>query len=596
MGGAQTQGVFDSLGGLVLDQIKQQAFRDLNPSAPKEAGLTEASRQKFFNDGAQSMQKAGQELAGAQKGIQGRFKDAAALDGRGIAGGENSAMGNLAGRGGPAVQVQQGTMERPVAFLGQKSGRGSASLSRGGPIEASDTAPAKAGGAKNAAEHARNADAAILSDRWNDALNSVNAGLRQAPGDAKLLGRRALALNLLGRYAEAREAAKDAIAANPKLWDAWYSLAVAEAGLGNRRESLAALEQAAQLNPEQVGPLYEKALQLPETGDLLALLLGREAVPGAPGASRFWKYLALVLLGLGGGAVAVALALRRRRIAGPTRASLAASISALAGGERALPSGYRLVRPMGSGGMGAVYEAVDVALERRVALKRMREEIRREKSLRARFAAEARLVAKLKHPNIIEIFSVIDEGDDLCLVFEFVDGHTLHALRAEAGKLSFERCRHLLRQACAGLGYAHRSGVIHRDLKPANIMVSREGQVKLMDFGVARQVADALSVTGTVAGTPRFMAPEMEGGVVRRESDLYSLALCFYEMLAGEPAFGGSAMASSKREMEFAPVSRKAAGLPSGIDTFFARALQVDPERRFATAEELSAAFDALKV
>jgi serine/threonine-protein kinase len=118
-----------------------------------------------------------------------------------------------------------------------------------------------------------------------------------------------------------------------------------------------------------------------------------------------------------------------------------------------------------------------------------------------------------------------------------------------------------------------------------------------MDFGIARQAKDAMlasTTTQTVAGTPLYMAPESEGGVVRKESDLYALGVCFYELLAGESPFEGSGMARCKLKMDYPPVSRRVASLPPKIDAFFARAFQADPERRFGTAEEFAAALDAL--
>jgi serine/threonine-protein kinase len=147
----------------------------------------------------------------------------------------------------------------------------------------------------------------------------------------------------------------------------------------------------------------------------------------------------------------------------------------------------------------------------------------------------------------------------------------------------------------AALAFAHGQGVIHRDLKPTNVMVNDEGLIKVMDFGIARVAKDAVSrvsITNTILGTPPYMAPEQEQGVVRKEVDVYALAVCVYEMLCGRRAFSGSAMLMNKIDMAYVPASQLAAGLPSGIDEVFKHALQPDPDRRFHTPIEF---LDALK-
>ncbi|MBI5242750.1 MAG: serine/threonine protein kinase, partial [Elusimicrobia bacterium] len=262
-----------------------------------------------------------------------------------------------------------------------------------------------------------------------------------------------------------------------------------------------------------------------------------------------------------------------------------------------IPTGYRIIRQIGSGGMGAVYEAEDVSLQRLVAIKRMRDEIRLDPRECERFLAEARTVAKLKHENIIEIYHIIENEGEVYLVFELLDGRTLDGLLCERRRLPLDYVRAALRQICAALGYAHERGVIHRDLKPSNIMITKEGRVKVMDFGVARQTQDAmnrLSMTGAVAGTPPYMAPESETGVIRKESDLYSLAILLYETLCGELPFSGTGagILLTKLNMSYEPLSRRVQGLPPGIDAFFARALHSDPERRPRTAAEFAAAFE----
>ena len=148
------------------------------------------------------------------------------------------------------------------------------------------------------------------------------------------------------------------------------------------------------------------------------------------------------------------------------------------------------------------------------------------------------------------------------------------------------------------MDYAHSRGIIHRDMKPSNVMVDGQGRVKVMDFGIARAAKDAMtrySVTNTVVGTPPYMAPEQEQGQVRRESDVYALAVCAYEMLTGKLPFTGTGggMMLNKINMSYVPPSRQKGGLPPALDAVFERAFQADPEKRHRTPGEFSASLAA---
>jgi serine/threonine-protein kinase len=150
-----------------------------------------------------------------------------------------------------------------------------------------------------------------------------------------------------------------------------------------------------------------------------------------------------------------------------------------------------------------------------------------------------------------------------------------------------------MEQVGSALDYAHANKVIHRDLKPANIMVTPQGAAKVMDFGLAHQAALTVASV-TRAGTPPYMAPEQESGVVSRESDLYSLGVVFYETVTGRLPFPGPNYLAQKREMSFAPPSKAAPGLPERLDGVLARALQADPKLRFHSAAEFAQALDSL--
>jgi serine/threonine protein kinase len=249
--------------------------------------------------------------------------------------------------------------------------------------------------------------------------------------------------------------------------------------------------------------------------------------------------------------------------------------------------------------MGIVYEAQDRSLERRVAVKKMRDEIRVDPHERRRFVNEAKLVAQLRHPNIVDIYAIVEEGQEVYLVFEFVSGRTLGDQLKSEGPMSLDAARNVLHAASEAVEHAHAAQIVHRDLKPSNIMITDDGRVKVMDFGVARQAKDAItkmSMTNTVVGTPPYMAPEQEQGTVRRESDVFALGVCLYEMLTGHLPFtgGGAAMLLNKLNGKHIPPSQRNPELPAGLDEVLAKALIPDPDKRYHTPSEFVAALDAV--
>lgn len=302
---------------------------------------------------------------------------------------------------------------------------------------------------------------------------------------------------------------------------------------------------------------------------------------------------------LAGAALLTALAggwsfwkLRRRASPGESSGSAGESGARAMEASPVLDGNYRIERELGRGGMGVVLEALDLNLRRKVALKRMREEISRNADERERFLAEARLVAGLKHPNIVEIHTFFSAGAELYLVFEFVPGEPLSRLLAGGARLPLARVRGLLRQIASALDYAHSRRIIHRDLKPANVMVAPGDGVKVMDFGLAHRarMTAAHATRAAAAGTLDYMAPEQEVGEVSRESDIFSLGVCLYEMLTGTLPFGDL---EQKRRALYRPASDVVAGLPPFLDAVLARAFAPDPRRRFRSGAELADAAEA---
>lgn len=250
---------------------------------------------------------------------------------------------------------------------------------------------------------------------------------------------------------------------------------------------------------------------------------------------------------------------------------------------RTIAGRYEVQRLIGQGGMGLVFLAHDRSLDRTVAIKQLRDEIAEDPSVRSMFMSEARLVAQLSHPFIVAIHDIVEDGPKMWLVFDYIDGHPLSRFIQEKHRFSVRDCLTVFRFVCQAVAHAHWNKVLHRDLKTSNIMLDRSGYAKVMDFGIARRVKDSLNRLSQKepCGTPVYMAPEQHLGDCMPASDVYSLAVCLYEMMTGDIPFGGPDFFEQKRRMLFRPVSSVVPGLPSGIDRLFAAGLSPDPERRF---------------
>jgi tetratricopeptide (TPR) repeat protein len=449
--------------------------------------------------------------------------------------------------------------------------------------------------------------------RYSDAVQDASAALSLAPGNGTALLTRSWAFGKQGKYNEALKDVQAASSSELSNSFLYQDKALALAGLGDRAGTIEALRKAAELDPRWTNRL-ERAVQMPQDADLTLLFDDGGAPAPAPApASRPRRFARLAVLSATGGLL-VALGilhivsaswrekmrLTMRRVLGPSVAAAGSGAAAPAEGSgAAFWTQYELVKEIGLGGMGVVYEAVDRSLERRVAVKKMRDEIRLDPADRGRFVAEARMVAQLHHPNIVDIYGIVEDGMDVYLVFEFVEGRTLEDALKSGGPMDVPGAARIIKEMAAAVAHAHERGIIHRDLKPSNVMLTSEGRVKVMDFGIARQAKDAMtrhSMTNTIAGTPPYMAPEQEQGTVRKESDVYALGVCLYEMTTGQLPFVGSgaAMLLNKLNGKLIPATQRAPNLPQGLDAVIVRALTPDPDKRFRTPAELVAALDVL--
>jgi len=264
--------------------------------------------------------------------------------------------------------------------------------------------------------------------------------------------------------------------------------------------------------------------------------------------------------------------------------------SGIAPGTGLLGGKLEVLRELGRGGMGIVVEARDATLRRSVAVKRLREELQSSARDKKRFLDEARTVAQLHHPAILDIYDVIEEGGQIYLVLEYIEGRSVAKMLDEGGAFTVDRAVRIMRGICEALSHAHGRGICHLDLKPSNVMCANEGYVKVMDFGIARTVKDTVSrVTGQqTAGTLAYMAPEQHIGKGGVGADIFSAGCTLYEMLTAEAPFRGPDYLAQKREMVYRPASEHVPRVPQKLDEVIAKCLQSDVEKRYGTAIELA--------
>jgi serine/threonine protein kinase len=256
--------------------------------------------------------------------------------------------------------------------------------------------------------------------------------------------------------------------------------------------------------------------------------------------------------------------------------------------------GYRLVRMIAQGGMGVVYEAVQVNLDRTVALKILNDNLSEQSEFLLRFEREAKAAAALNHPHVVQVYDFVSVEGRRCLIMEFIEGEDLSACVARTGKIPIPEALTVVQQAAEALRFACGKSIIHRDIKPSNLMLTREGRVKVSDLGLAKILNETSDVTMTGAGmgSPHFMAPEQaeDAGNSDHRSDIYSLGITLLFLVTGKRAFEGASpfsvvLAHAKKPLPSG--AQLGTELPEPIEMLIARMSAKDPNQRYSTYDEL---------
>ncbi len=254
---------------------------------------------------------------------------------------------------------------------------------------------------------------------------------------------------------------------------------------------------------------------------------------------------------------------------------------------------YQLLHTLGTGGMANVYKAKDLTLERTVAIKILNEEYSKDPVFRERFHQEAKAAANLSHPNIVTVYDFGLTDEHLFIVMEYMPGTDLKTLILQRNNYKIGETIDLMIQACAGIGYAHRAGLVHCDIKPHNILVSPDLRLKVTDFGIARALSTIVAeeYNEVVWGSPHYFSPEQaKGAAPSPASDVYSLGIILYEMLTGQLPFNAkdsTELARMHREDSPTPPRRINSAIPVTLEEIVLKVLSKEPSARYRTADQL---------
>lgn len=256
---------------------------------------------------------------------------------------------------------------------------------------------------------------------------------------------------------------------------------------------------------------------------------------------------------------------------------------------------YAIERCLGKGGMGAVYLARDLTLDRPAAIKLLLHSIAHQPGVLERFQREAKAAAGLAHPNIVQVYGVGFDDDPPYIAMEYVEGSSLEAIMRQRGPMPWQQALNIVGQVGVALDCAHQKGIVHRDIKPANILIDKQGRARVTDFGIAKvaQAETQLTATGTFVGTPQYMSPEHCGrGAIGPQSDLFSLGVTAYELLSGRLPFVGDTPASLVFQIAHdtpEPLASHVPGIPASVNLLIERLLAKDLSTRYQSAQELLA-------
>ena len=253
---------------------------------------------------------------------------------------------------------------------------------------------------------------------------------------------------------------------------------------------------------------------------------------------------------------------------------------------------YEVIEELGKGGMGRVYKVLDREINEEVALKILNPEITSDEKMIERFRNELKIARKIVHKNVCRMYDLCKEEGTKFIIMEYVPGEDLKSLIRKIGQFTVGKAVFVARQVCEGLAEAHILGIVHRDLKPQNIMIDKEGNVHIMDFGIARSLeAKGITETGVIIGTPEYMSPEqVEGKEVDQRSDIYSLGVVLYELVTGRVPFkGDTSLSIAVKHKTEAPLDPRKINtqIPEDLSQVILRCMEKNKEKRHQTAEQL---------